>query len=863
MFPSSKNEALLRQLETEAAIRDLTLTAYEYWLPFLEANVFPPLTAASPPPDPNGANRSAKWWRLFLDNLIIPGIGYIWAYETIRGYLSLGGRNSRLAEPALMPAPAERETLDPDDDPDELDEPEDDEPERQDAESDDSPLEPGEAPEPDRPRDTGVPRRSQPDPQATPQESPSTSQPESQEPGRAPLSDPSARPSEPEQDNGARERTVAELNQTARRTVARYLPVEPEVLVSLQERIAQVPTVRELQSEYLATVRNRMANVPDEVFRDIVRDLDAGLANGDSPEEMAKSVEKYLDLTTGNWRSRAVTVARTESAGAMSAATVQAAQLRNAELREELQQIWLCTIDTHTRTTHFAADGQRVTLGSRFSVGTAELRFPGDPDGPPGEVINCRCRVAVLALDEPLPLERGAGRQAEVDRRRADGVIRARDDEDGIGQVASVANAYKEGDPAMRDYRTFTAVLAPLGTPTDDGRLLAADMELRFRDFPLPLMWQRQSTEGHFSSFTVGVMESASVLEGQLIGKGYLLNTPEADEAAEQIAHKVTGPSVDLGDVDWVMTDTRGNPVSEESFWDDPDMEVVQKVTSAKLLGATLVAKPAFGETSITLGELVQLAVVAAVSSDGLPSFGEKCYNPDFFTDPQFTEPTLPHITSSGRIQGHLAVFNQCHVGIQDSCVKAPRSATNYSHFLTSPPVLTESGERVKVGRLTVGGGHADEHLRLGPAVAHYDDVGTCFALVTVGEDAHGIWFSGVPAPGATTDQLHQGLAAPLSGDWRMVGGNFELIAALAVNTPGFPIRASGATDQLDRPLSLVASLGPCPEVGKDVLTANQVQEIGQAVFAAMQMAKRRDETETLLRAVRKSEALQLLNEVK
>src|SRR5699024_6608649 len=49
----------------------------------------------------------------------------------------------------------------------------------------------------------------------------------------------------------------------------------------------------------------------------------------------------------------------------------------------------------------------------------------------------------------------------------------------------------------------------------------------------------------------------------------------------------------------------------------------------------------------------------------------------------------------------------------------------------------------------------------------------------------------------------------PLSGDWRTIGGNLELVAALAVNTPGFPIVASGATDDENRPLALVASLAP------------------------------------------------------
>src|SRR5690606_29746077 len=382
----------------------------------------------------------------------------------------------------------------------------------------------------------------------------------------------------------------------------------------------------------------------------------------------------------------------------------------------------------------------------------------------------------------------------------------------------------------MAQYRTFSAVLAVIGIETDDGRMFASDIDLTFRDMPLPLLWQKQSDMGHFNSYTVGVIESASVSGNQVIGNGYLLDSPEADEAATQIEHKVTGPSVDLGDVTWMLTDENGNEVDWDDLGDNPDMKVIETITAGKLLGATLVSIPAFGQTSITLGALEergeeQEAIAASLVASVAALYAPVSHPDEFFTDPEFSGPTLPHMTAAGRIQGHLAVFNQCHIGIQDRCVMAPKSATDYAWFHTAPPVLTESGKRVPVGRLTVGGGHADGRLGVGPTIDHYDNVGTCFALVHVGEDEHGIWFSGVPAPGATEDQIAAGLAAPLSGDWRNVGGNLELVAALAVNTPGFPIVASGATNERDEPLSLVASLGPCKDTaGELVLSEQQIR---------------------------------------
>jgi uncharacterized protein with gpF-like domain len=49
---------------------------------------------------------------------------------------------------------------------------------------------------------------------------------------------------------------------------------------------------------------------------------------------------------------------------------------------------WLSARDTHVRDSHISIDGEIVKMIDRFSNG---LRYPGDPEGPAGEIINCRC----------------------------------------------------------------------------------------------------------------------------------------------------------------------------------------------------------------------------------------------------------------------------------------------------------------------------------------------------------------------------------------------------------------------------------------------------------------------------------------
>lgn len=550
------------------------------------------------------------------------------------------------------------------------------------------------------------------------------------------------------------------------------------------------------------------------------------------------------------WNEQFRDVARSwgwETAGIINDAMLSAA----SQSGQDFDKVWVAHMDTRTRPSHYAADGQRVAMDATFTVGGHQLEYPGDPSAPAAEKRNCRCRVGMARLDKPLPKEqkRNPAQRNEIIHRSRQGYIRAREDPNGIGYyppdaVAAVTAAATEQENTMSDFRTFSnAVIAFVGAPTSDGRMLARGIELTVRTPPLPLMWMKQSVEGHDAAFTVGVIESAEMNDaGEVVASGYLLNSPEADEAADQLAHGVTRPSVDLASVEWIITDADGNEVTEDNYAEG--MAVFMTVTKAELIGTTLVATPAFGDTSLPLNidrESRDVALVAAAAED----FRPRVYDHTLFENPNLDGPTLPTMDAeSGRIYGHLACFGECHRSIQTECVMAPRSRANYAHFHTSPAVRLDDGRFLPVGRLTVGTGHAGARLGGPAAAAHYDNTGTCFALVRVGEDAHGIWFSGVAAPWATEDQIEMGLSSPLSGDWRDFGQGLELVAALAVNTPGFSV-AKGRSDEQGRPVALVASLGPVPDERIESLSASYTL-VKDAVKEALAETQAEDEQRRL-----------------
>jgi hypothetical protein len=153
-------------------------------------------------------------------------------------------------------------------------------------------------------------------------------------------------------------------------------------------------------------------------------------------------------------------------------------------------------------------------------------------------------------------------------------------------------------------------------------------------------------------------------------------------------------------------------------------------------------------------------------------------------------------------VYGHLANWSSCHVAFE-SCVTPPKSFTGYAWFRTGL-LVADDGSEHPVGQITMNTGHAGTALSPTQTLSHYDNTGMAVADVAAGEDSYGIWVAGALRPGVTDEQKRVLRASPLSGDWRRVGGNLELVAALAVSVPGFNIPrglvAGGALDSLQLP---------------------------------------------------------------
>lgn len=128
--------------------------------------------------------------------------------------------------------------------------------------------------------------------------------------------------------------------------------------------------------------------------KQITASVTISILQGKSIKHMADDLQKRITTMS---RDSAIRTARTAVTGAQNAGRMDsyaAAEKMGIKLKKE----WLATLDARTRHSHAMLDGEQVAQDKKFSNG---CRFPGDPQGPPWEIYNCRCTLiaAVEGVD--------------------------------------------------------------------------------------------------------------------------------------------------------------------------------------------------------------------------------------------------------------------------------------------------------------------------------------------------------------------------------------------------------------------------------------------------------------------------------
>lgn len=325
------------------------------------------------------------------------------------------------------------------------------------------------------------------------------------------------------------------------------------------------------------------------------------------------------------------------------------------------------------------------------------------------------------------------------------------------------------------------------GVWTGDGRRIAAEA-LRW-DTPLPLRRVREDFGAHTGAVTVGaITEIEREEDGRIRWAGVIFNTADGLAAASEMRERFDAAGLRYG----ISVDLDDPEVEVEE--DEERAMVRMTVLQARLRGATLCDIPAFADAYGSLDETEaeddEAQDIEEDVDDDLPvltAAAVRLAPAAWYANPQLDGPSALTVTPDGRIFGHMALWDTCHVGFPGMCVTPPHSRTGYSYFHTGL-VRTSDGQEVAVGHITMDTGHASTRLSARDTVAHYDNTGTIVADIAVGEDEHGVWVAGAVRSGISADKIDEIQAAAVSGDWREIKGSLELVALLSVVSPGFPI---------------------------------------------------------------------------
>lgn len=143
--------------------------------------------------------------------------------------------------------------------------------------------------------------------------------------------------------------------------------------------------IKQEQSPYDILAINEVKDL-DGVKRSVNRQFVNAIMRGDDINKLINHIKEVTELKL----SEITRIARTQTTRIENEARLKSYKAME-DLGHKVVKTWVAVGDNRTRHAHNVANGQTVEIDKPFIVGGEELMFPGDPNGSPGNIINCRC----------------------------------------------------------------------------------------------------------------------------------------------------------------------------------------------------------------------------------------------------------------------------------------------------------------------------------------------------------------------------------------------------------------------------------------------------------------------------------------
>lgn len=125
----------------------------------------------------------------------------------------------------------------------------------------------------------------------------------------------------------------------------------------------------------------------------INREITQSILQGDSIPHVADRLQGVTNMD----RNSAIRNARTAMTSAENLGRNESYDFMREQGIDMVKE-WSATIDGRTRETHVLLNGTRADSNGLFGVGVllTPIEYPGDPNGDPSEIYNCRCRLNLV-----------------------------------------------------------------------------------------------------------------------------------------------------------------------------------------------------------------------------------------------------------------------------------------------------------------------------------------------------------------------------------------------------------------------------------------------------------------------------------
>ena len=150
-----------------------------------------------------------------------------------------------------------------------------------------------------------------------------------------------------------------------------------------------------LQDFIRTHTQRRLVEIDSTTSDQMLRIVRRGLADGATLDQIRDQISSVAPALS---RSRAATIARTETHSAAQYGHYEAARATELPLVKE----WIAADDDRTRDDewdHVSADGQQRPMAEPFEVSGENMMQPGDPGASAGNIVNCRCGTGYLLED--------------------------------------------------------------------------------------------------------------------------------------------------------------------------------------------------------------------------------------------------------------------------------------------------------------------------------------------------------------------------------------------------------------------------------------------------------------------------------